>query len=649
MRITRCVSAALCAFASCGAVLTIPWLEAQALPIGQVVVLINRNSGQCITNTGSTQVGLQLSQLTCHGPRSEQWILRAVTGGYKIFSKTNNNLCITVAGASTASGASIQQWTCNGGGNQIWTVRTSGSWLQLVSVRSKKCIAVSGASRDDGTLLIQSTCANVDEQRWTISAAPLPSAWSKVVTFPIVPAAAANMSDGRLVLWSAYLEQAWGGDHHQTYTVIYNPATGQQSEMLVSNTGHDMFCPGTAVLADGRILVNGGSSDNKTSIFDPASGIWSTSNVMKIPRGYEGDTLLTTGEVLTLGGSFSGGTGGKNAEVWASGNGWRLLPGVPIDPFIGPDPAGVYRGDNHLWLIAQSNGWVFQAGPAAAMHWIDTKNTGAVSDAGPRGDDVWAVNGNAVLYDVGKILKVGGAPAYQTGNASDSAYTIDISGGPTAPVTVTKLAPMLFPRAMASSVVLPNGQVVIVSGMNVSQIYTDQGAVLMAEMWDPQSETFTRLAPMKTPRTYHSEALLLVDGRIFVGGGGLCNLAQGTCPDNHPDAEILTPPYLLNSNGTAAVRPVITAAPGTAGLGSTITVTTDSDVTDFDLIRMAAATHSVNNDQRRIPLSIASGDPVLGYVLPIPADPGIVLPGNYMLFALNASGRPSVAKVIQIR
>jgi hypothetical protein len=26
-----------------------------------------------------------------------------------------------------------------------------------------------------------------------------------------------------------------------------------------------------------------------------------------------------------------------------------------------------------------------------------------------------------------------------------------------------------------------------------------------------------------------------------------------------------------------------------------------------------------------------------------------VLPGDYMLFALNASGRPSVAKVIQIR
>jgi galactose oxidase len=86
-----------------------------------------------------------------------------------------------------------------------------------------------------------------------------------------------------------------------------------------------------------------------------------------------------------------------------------------------------------------------------------------------------------------------------------------------------------------------------------------------------------------------------------------------------------------------------------AGPGMTITVMTDTAVTEFDLVRMAAATHSVNNDQRRIPLPIAGGDPGSGYRLPLPTDKGVVLPGDYMLFALNASGRPSVAKVIQIR
>jgi galactose oxidase len=341
--------------------------------------------------------------------------------------------------------------------------------------------------------------------------------------------------------------------------------------------------------------------------------------------------------------------GGKNAEVWASGLGWRLLPGVPIGPFIGPDPLGVYRGDNHLWLIAASDGWAFHAGPAAQMHWIDTKNGGAVIAAGPRRDDAFAINGNAVVYDTGKILKVGGAAAYEGGTATDSAYVIDISDGPPAPAKVRKLAPMVFPRAFSNSVVLPSGQVVVVGGMNISKPFSDARAVYMAEMWDPRTEKFTRLAPMKTPRTYHSEAVLMLDGRVFVGGGGLCDVARTAPCNNHPDAEILTPPYLLNADGTPAVRPVITSAPASAGPGMTITVKTDTDVKAFDLVRMAAATHSVNNDQRRIPLRIAGGHAASGYLLPIPADTGTVLPGNYMLFARNASGQPSVAKVIQIR
>src|SRR5262249_56655750 len=137
---------------------------------------------------------------------------------------------------------------------------------------------------------------------------------------------------GKLGLWSAFMELQFGGNHHQTYTVIYNPATGQSSEKLVSNTGHDMFCPGTSMLADGRILVNGGSSSRNTSIFDPKSGIWTKSNYMNIPRGYEGDTLLSNGQVLTLGGSWNGGLGGKKPGVWGRGAGRRRAPGRPAPP-----------------------------------------------------------------------------------------------------------------------------------------------------------------------------------------------------------------------------------------------------------------------------------------------------------------------------
>jgi Kelch motif len=186
------------------------------------------------------------------------------------------------------------------------------------------------------------------------------------------------LADGRVIVWSSYARFDFGVNRGRTYTAIYDPATGAMTEQLVSNTGHDMFCPGTSMLADGRILVNGGSSSSKTSIFNPSTMTWSKSAAMNIPRGYQGTTLLSSGKVLTLGGSWNGGEGNKHAEIWISGVGWSLLPGVPIDPFIGPDPMGVWRGDNHLWLIAARDDWVFHAGPASQMHWIDT-NGAAVS------------------------------------------------------------------------------------------------------------------------------------------------------------------------------------------------------------------------------------------------------------------------------
>jgi galactose oxidase len=66
-----------------------------------------------------------------------------------------------------------------------------------------------------------------------------------------------------------------------------------------------------------------------------------------------------------------------------------------------------------------------------------------------------------------------------------------------------------------------------------------------------------------------------------------------------------------------------------------------------EILRLGAVTHSVNNDQRRISLT-ATAATSTSYNVTIPADRWIVLPGYYMLFALDAAGVPSVAKTIKI-
>ena len=57
-------------------------------------------------------------------------------------------------------------------------------------------------------------------------------------------------------------------------------------------------------------------------------------------------------------------------------------------------------------------------------------------------------------------------------------------------------------------------------------------------------------------------------------------------------------------------------------------------------------THSVNMEQRYVPLSYTTGRGVLNAVAP--GNANVAPPGIYMLFAINASGVPSVAKMVRV-
>jgi galactose oxidase len=71
-------------------------------------------------------------------------------------------------------------------------------------------------------------------------------------------------------------------------------------------------------------------------------------------------------------------------------------------------------------------------------------------------------------------------------------------------------------------------------------------------------------------------------------------------------------------------------------------------VTAFSIVRLGADTHVVNNDQRRIALPPTSSNGGTTHQLTLPADRGVVLPGYYMLFAMDANGVPSIAKSLRV-
>ncbi|KAF2126386.1 copper radical oxidase [Dothidotthia symphoricarpi CBS 119687] len=479
--------------------------------------------------------------------------------------------------------------------------------------------------------------------------------WSEVINFPVIPVGAYVVPEApssfRMMVYSAWSPNSFGGERGYTQFAEFNFNTGTVSERQVSNTNHDMFCPGMNSLSDGRLIITGGSNAEKTSIYDPATNQFASGADMNIKRGYQASALLSNGKVFTIGGSWSGPLGGKMGEIYnPTTNTWTVLPGAAVEPMLTNDKGGIFHQDNHAWLFPWKNGSVLQAGPSKAMNWYYTDGTGGVSPAGIRDADNDAMCGVNVMYDVGKIFSAGGSHDYGDSPALSVGHLISISDVG-APATVEQLPDMHHKRAFANVVVLPDGKSLITGGQEVAHGFTDDEAVLEPELFDPVTKNYTLLAPATIPRNYHSTSLLLPDGRVFSGGGGLCydSGAGESIPchntADHPNAQIFTPPYLT----TGAPRPVISQV--VEGLsvapGGQIKITMEGSTAGvtFALLRIGSSTHSLNTDQRRIPLTpqlVGDND----VTLPVLGDSGIMLPGAWYLFAVSAAGVPSVARTI---
>ncbi|KAF4967788.1 hypothetical protein FSARC_4721 [Fusarium sarcochroum] len=495
---------------------------------------------------------------------------------------------------------------------------------------------------------------NVFQANSYMPAQPSMGVWGPTVNFPIIPVAGTvDPTTGKVLVWSSWARDTMdGGPGGLTLTSTWDPATGLVAEREVTQTNHDMFCPGISLDGNGQLVVTGGNNAERTSTFDPVKQAWVPGPDMKVARGYHASATTSTGKVFTIGGSWSGGQSYKNGEVYdPKKKAWTLLKNADVKKMLTNDVQGLFRSDNHAWLFGWKTGTVFQAGPSTAMNWYYTdQKDGSVKTAGQRGSDRGlapdAMCGNAIMFDAvnGKILTHGGTPNYQDADATSDAHVITI-GNPGINATVAYASEGLFhARVFHSSVVLPNGNVFITGGQEYAIPFADTTPQFEPEMYYPDSDQFKLMKPNNIVRVYHSIALLLPDGRVFNGGGGLC----GGCDTNHFDAQLYSPPYLYDSKGNLATRPKINSvSAATVKVGGTLTVQANGAIAQASLIRYGTATHTVNSDQRRIPLTL-SGAGKNAYSFQVPSDPGVALPGYWMLFVMDKNGVPSVASTIKV-
>ena len=453
--------------------------------------------------------------------------------------------------------------------------------------------------------------------------------WGPVVDWPVVAVHAALLPNGKVLAYDSIGDQATETYADQSYSraTVWDPATGSQTDVRV-NTGYNIFCSGLAHLVDGSLFIAGGNKDQalngivQTHIFDPATNTWRLGPNMAAGRWYPSVTPLSNGEMLITEG------GPDIPEVRQTDGTLRSLSTASLNLPLYP------------WMDVAPNGRTFVSGPDPTMRSLDTAGTGSWTTLAQR-DAINRSYGSHALYDIGKILVSGG------GASVPDSRVIDLNGQNP---QVSTTSPMAFGRRQHNLTVLADGSVLATGGNSSGAGLVDMNAgVYPAELWNPATGTWKTLASMAVTRQYHSTALLLPDGRVLSAGGGIC----GTCDQVGylaKNAEVFTPPYLFKKDGSGqlAPRPTISSAPSSAGYGSEIQITTPdaASIQKVALVRLGAVTHSVNMEQRYVPLSFTTGSGSLSAT--VPANVNVAPPGFYMLFIVDGAGVPSVAKMVQV-
>ncbi|MFI0777535.1 RICIN domain-containing protein [Streptomyces sp. NPDC021212] len=135
---------------------------------GPYTTLKARHSGKCADVVSASQTdGTAVVQYTCNGGGNQLFWSRSAGGGYVQLIARHSSQCLTVAGGSTADGAAVVQSACGTGANQQWQATDTGSgYVRLAARSSGKCLDVADSSTADKAALVQWSCTGGANQQW---------------------------------------------------------------------------------------------------------------------------------------------------------------------------------------------------------------------------------------------------------------------------------------------------------------------------------------------------------------------------------------------------------------------------------------------------------------------------------------------------
>ena len=203
---------------------------------------------------------------------------------------------------------------------------------------------------------------------------------------------------------------------------------------------------------------------------------------------------------------------------------------------------------------------------------------------------------------------------------------------------------MTNPRVLPDAVLLPDGNVFVTGGSSTGTADATRAPVLEAELYNPTTNQWTKLASMHVPRLYHAAAILLPSGEVMTSG---TDKFYNVPPFDHAEnrVEIFKPPYLFKG-----AQPIINSVAEQVGYGDLFSVFTPDagSISSACFMSLGAATHSFNMQQRYVGLELVNNSNSDELLYKAPPNGNIAPPGYYMLFLVNTDGVPSKARFVKL-
>lgn len=311
------------------------------------------------------------------------------------------------------------------------------------------------------------------------------------------PMAAARFDHAAVLLDSGRVLIVGGIERNgvmQPSAELFDPVTGR-----FTLTGKPLVQHGWGVTAtrlrDGKVLVAGGSTGcdspcytSSAELYDPATGTFTLTGKMTVPRAEARAVLLRTGEVLLVGGTpVTESNPALTPELYHPSNGTFSSLG---ETHLSDATQITLLNDGRALVVGGSGSDLYDP---STQHFV---TTGAMTV--PRNKF-----GGALLPD-GRVLIAGGQAGGAWGTRVTSTQIYDPRTGKFLPGPDLNENRFKLSKAVVS---LKDGRVLIAGGAERPEVY------------DPKSETFVPVGGATLDGFLFSTATLLSDGRVLLAGG----------------------------------------------------------------------------------------------------------------------------------